>query len=338
MISYICETDISLNETIIRLVTDDEGFYDGVLFAMKGKLHHSVIENLTLDKIKNDSPDEGYYLLKTNDKYSLIEKYKVTNVGYIYTSTYSDVRTLFTWRLIPLVLSMATDTLIGRPTNDTLSNKTLSIPDSKPKEESQLFQPKLFQYDMSNSKYLVVGKRATGKTSLAFDFIDKHNTSDNFLANSLIISKSEKFNHAYRKRYHSVKIMDCIDFNVIKKHILNGKGCIVFDDMLGISSRNLLDELDEILLATQSVPCSNIPIFITLQLPIKTKFVFNTVFLLDDVCKLTLKRLYLMHGGMFPTFKSFEDHFMENTKDFNCLVIKKGTSMENIVFKYRAII
>jgi hypothetical protein len=95
----ICQNDNNLDK-IIKIVKSKDNFLQKIQ-KYEGDQEYTVLNDMNTEQIKNDPNIKlGFYLLN-NDQICLIEKYENIVCGYIYNTTYTDVKIIKTWRLIP---------------------------------------------------------------------------------------------------------------------------------------------------------------------------------------------------------------------------------------------
>jgi len=179
-----------------------------------------------------------------------------------------------------------------------------------------------------NPTIMVLGKRATGKTSLIIDLI-KHFKSSTNINKVIIICPTDKTQSKY------LEVSDCIhhSFNdTIIEEILNERMndkdklkeqiLIVLDDCLYSKEGFETKVMREIIYNSRHL---NISFILSMQFPLQINVTlrinFDYVFLFKDTNKSTQKLIHDHYCGMFSEFETFKETLLQNTMDYNSMVI-----------------
>ncbi|QKF93472.1 VV A32-like packaging ATPase [Fadolivirus algeromassiliense] len=214
---------------------------------------------------------------------------------------------------------------------------------------------------LDNSKICLVGKRGSGKSWIIRDILNKINTNDQFLENTLIISKTEKMNPFYKKHFPNAKVICEYNSEAISDYLFDQEvrideskkrldqtgiyipsdGCVILDDCIGSKGSWMNDK--SLLELFYNARHYNTTFIITMQFPLGIKpelrLQFDYVFLLSEDFYSNQKRLYDHYAGMFPTFETFRDTFLQLTEDYNAMVISNCSgcvSLTDKLFYYKA--
>lgn len=101
----IYQIDDKMNEKIIDVIDEDE-FLDTIKDKIEDKYNFKLLETVNeLDIKTNSCFKENYYLLVNDKHIKLVQKYKKTNSGYMYSTSKDAIIILFTWKLLPFECS-----------------------------------------------------------------------------------------------------------------------------------------------------------------------------------------------------------------------------------------
>jgi len=209
---------------------------------------------------------------------------------------------------------------------------------------------------VSNPSIVMIAKRGSGK-SWVVRSIMKH---FKHLPGGAIIAPTDKMNSFYGKFFPDVYIHYEYQSKIIEKILhrqtqiiekakekyKKGKFCdprafIIMDDCLSSKGSWMKDQpIMEVFFDGRHY---QIMYVLTMQFPLGIKpelrCNFDYIFLLGEDFYSNQKRLHDHYAGMFPSFDSFRQVFLEITKDYGCMVIVNRGSRSNFldkVFWYRA--
>lgn len=210
----------------------------------------------------------------------------------------------------------------------------------------------LKKFTINNNKlynYLIIGKRASGKTSLVIDIFHKLNIS-----NVIVFTDSKENIEQYNKYIEKSCIFTNIDSGVLQNIITNQKNtkkhcdniipsemniCIIID---GYSMKNMCYELRTIL-------CSNRELGITIIMTQQYLYIkdLDTFMCFDYICIFSDNNMYTLsyyYKNFFSKFKSFDKFyniFKKYTINQQCLVysnclIHLDLNIKDLIYWYNA--
>ena len=217
---------------------------------------------------------------------------------------------------------------------------------------------KKFEVDsiQDNSSIVMIAKRNSGKSFLVRDLVCHLD-----IPVVMVIAPTEKLNGYYKsfipERFiyyeYNTEILTRLfkrQENVILKNRqrqqenkkpLDPRVLLIMDDCL--ASRALWSKDKNILELMQNGRHYNITYILTLQFSLgiqpELRSNFDFIFLLSDDFATNQKRLYDHYAGMFSSFDTFKEVFVNVTDNYGCMVInsqKKSKSINDKVFWYRA--
>jgi hypothetical protein len=302
----ICQINFENEEQIIGSVLDTNNF----VTSMNDYLYniypdYIYLESETMNSL-GDNPkyDSNIYLLKNSNVLQLVHKIKKINEGYLWNSNITDVKLLFTWKLIPQ--------------NKLIKNKPGYIKD---------IQEFDFEKIKKNPSFLITAKRGTGKSWLVRDFINKLNilsNMDDFMENILIISRFDRMTSFYSIYFPKAKIVYDYDYELIKQHLNNNKGCLVLDDCIFSGQKNVLEF---------NVSECNIPVIITTQVPnwLCKNYAYEVdyyVFLKEDsnICK---ENIWFANRNIFSELDDLIVVMDSLTRNYGAMIITNPNKYDN---------
>lgn len=207
-----------------------------------------------------------------------------------------------------------------------------------------------------NSSIVMIAKRNSGKSFLVRDLVYKLD-----IPVLLVIAPTEKLNGYYKSfvpeqfiHYeYKTEILSRLfkrQENLINKNrereregkkALDSRVLLIMDDCL--ASRAAWAKDKNILELLQNGRHYNITYVLTLQFSLgiqpELRSNFDFIFLLSDDFGTNQKRLYDHYAGMFSSFDTFKEVFVNVTDNYGCMVInsqKKSKNINEKVFWYRA--
>lgn len=334
----IYKIDDKNEEKVIKIIDSKEEFYNEIK-----KKSCEILSNMDIQQIKYDkSLKLGFYLLNNDDQTQLIEKCDVIVNGYIYNSTYIDVKILCTWKIIPMELNDNTP--------DESSDLKKSEPTNSNKNESNIVENYLgenlkfkeFNYDIQHDtknliingidRYSVIKKLIDDKLTLKYNF-------------DILIVTMKGCDTYYKTYYSHLNITYGDDDTIIKNYlvmrelkikdkIFNSKGIVVIDNCKSINNSEIMARL---LFSARHYG-------ITLIMSIDCKYNlrpefrinFESVFLLHPYLMEEKKAMYDKYGSAFKSFDNFILHFVPTNSKYIGLVINHTPSninkMDNIFY------
>ena len=195
----------------------------------------------------------------------------------------------------------------------------------------------------------IIGKRGTGKSWLVRDIINNLIQTNKLssIENVLIINLTEKYTPFYEHAFPQAKILSEFNENAIEKYLenisnLNGdelnnfSGSIVLDNC--VASKNLFNNemIRELFFNSR---LNHITFIITMpngmQIPPELRCNLDYIFLFNDDFYTNQKTLYDRYCGMFPSFDSFRNCFLQLTNDHNCMVVINNKTASSILKKIK---
>lgn len=357
-------------EKIIDIITKDD-FVDRITNLTKEQ-NPEIIKNGIVTQIKNDkSYKSGLYLLIGDKDIVLVNKYEYTSKGYFFSSTSSDIKLLFSWRLISMDLQLTQSLCstesekysklltesdeqtpkVTRAWSESDDSNTSNESDQVTKvddlgdvsDKSMGFGE--FQLDKmcDNPSIALIAKRGSGKTWVIGNILKQLLKTDKE-TDVLIIAPTEKFNKFYSTYFPQSRIVHAYSSELVSNFLtervnnLKSKGIIVLDDCLQ-SKCNWMND-PAILELFYNGRHYNTSMILSMQFPLgirpELRCNFDYAFLLAEDFMSNQKRLYDHYGGMFPTFGSFRESFTSITQDYKCMVIENRGSGLQITDKVKS--
>jgi hypothetical protein len=332
----ISQTDINLNEKIIKLLDLEKDFLEIVKGLIQIDIQVSMIESLTpFDIYSNNCFKPGYYLLINDKQIKLIHKYETIKKGYFYSSKSVDITTLNTWKLLPFDCAQQNAHMYDYSSEFELSETEHEVYNNNSLKYNNLeFQE--FTLSKEYSSICIIGKRGSGKTLVVQNIIDNLNVSDKFIENTLIIDPTEQYSKSYGPKYQKAQIHFNYNSTILEEYLAKIKslssddfakfsGCVVLDSCLASKSTWTKDRsIFELLFNCKHY---HLTLIMTMQFPMaitpEIRSNFNSVFLLNDDFVLNQKKIYEHYGSIFTSFEMFKNSFAQLTKDYGCMVITR---------------
>lgn len=188
------------------------------------------------------------------------------------------------------------------------------------------------------STTFLIGKRGTGKTKLIVDIMAffRH------CSYAVVVCPTVEASNTYASHVPDAFIYkkwkpEIVDNIMAAQQKLSGRALelcpclLVFDDCLfdpkfakHVSTRNLYMNGRH---ANITVLCAG---QYMLDLPPAIRTNTDYVFVLADNNRINREKVYRNFGGVFPTFKEFDEVMRQCTADFNCLVLDNKTASNKI--------
>ena len=299
-IEQTCENETS----IVGKATNEKHFFGKIINYMRVNYSsYQLLKSITLDTLKSCAKyEEGTYLLVNDKCLQLVIKTKSITKGYIYNSVNLDTKILYTWTLIK------TGDMIPVKNNEISINP--NIYNVLPFPKNKLHDSKLI---------IISGKTGTGIYTLVRSIIPKLNKTEDseFNKNILVVSPSERITGYYSINFPGCKAICEINYDSIKQHIDEKKGCIIFDDCY--NTKNIYDLPEYIL--TPQIPivfvCQSHQVWIESELNIYVDYIFNK----NEIYKFKIKNLWENYRNYIPDFDIFERIFNNYTRGHGTFVI-----------------
>lgn len=203
---------------------------------------------------------------------------------------------------------------------------------------------------VSNPSICMIAKRGSGKSWVVRSIMKKFKD----IPVGVIIAPTDKMNCFYGRFFPDLYIYYEYKSEIIEKllyrqeQIINkckeklklGKkvdprAFLIMDDCLSSKGTWLKDT--QIMKLFFDGRHFKIMYILTMQFPLgippELRCNFDYIFLLNEDFFSNQKRIYDHYAGMFPTFQSFRDVFVELTKDYGCMVIINRGSRSNFLDK-----
>ena len=358
----IYQIDEQLSEKILRCDITEDKFPLEITDLLKNKYCYKIIEGISTNDIKpNPCFKEQHYLVVNNKQIQLVEKFKKINEGYLYNTSSSRVKILFTWKLvmqeipfnkidlvefldIPKELSKH---VVKKFINEEELNK-ISInaeeDDDFQDSESDLEKNisliiKPFDFDMKkNQSILIIGKNDNEKSQLIMDFVNRFNDDyTNILKNkTLFVTSDVNQQNLFSNVFPKSKIMSSYDeeemYEYINDYIYDEESCteyfenrcIVIDESV-INKKNM-DSSHSFIDLIFNGRHSKISLIYSTNtysyISPEIKYNFDHIFIFEEEFIVEKKRIFNNYCQMFSNYKDFEETFDKITKDQFCMVIK----------------
>ncbi len=209
------------------------------------------------------------------------------------------------------------------------------------------FVPEKFT-DFNNRKspsILIMGSRGSGKTTMCVDLMNKLCTEDKYDV-CMIFTAKNTYNNYNLTNFSVIKLNDELNEEILKnllhrQRILidnnkTSKLMLIIDNVQNFEKIKNTDAYSDLILNSR---CYNISIMTTT--PSSTSFHpkirtnMDYIFLLNEQSLTVKQKLYENYGGMFSSFKQFEEVFDETTREnYNSLVIN-NTGKTQKVMQYK---
>lgn len=233
-----------------------------------------------------------------------------------------------------------------------MATKDIKIDDSSlPIREFQL------DWMVDNASICMIAKRGSGKSWVVRSILKYYRN----IPGGIIIAPTDKMNSFYGKFFPDIYIHYEYKSEIIEKMLYRqtqiiekakekarrGKKCdprafLIMDDCLSSKGSWMKDET--IMQMFFDGRHYKIMYILTMQFPLgitpELRCNFDYIFLLAEDFQSNQKRLYDHYAGMFPSFPSFRQVFVDLTDDYGCMVIVNRGSRKNFldkVFWYKAI-
>ena len=183
----------------------------------------------------------------------------------------------------------------------------------------------------SLSSVLIIGKDCHTRRTLITNILNNQ-----FIQNSLIISPAEKHTHFYKDKYPSAKIEHEYSSHLITSFINEKcKGAIVFDECKITGNQWSSDPAFKDLIYNAR-HYNKLLIFVIpfpLNIPPEFRCNFDYIFLLSNDFYSNQKKLYDHYAGMFPTFNSFRQVFLQLTENDGAMTICNRGAKKDLLDK-----
>ena len=214
----------------------------------------------------------------------------------------------------------------------------------------------LRRFDMKwiqdDSVVLILGRRNTGKSYLAKDYLYHHKD----IPTAVVISGTECENKFYSQMIPSLFIYDEYQPQIIDNFVkrqrkitrlqrqnpnIDNRALIIFDDLMDdapVWSKDKNVKKIYILGRHRGIGHINILQYIV-SIPPSLRTNVDYIFILREPAIQNRKKIYDMFAGMFPDFASFSATMDACTENYECMVIHnnaKSNKIEDQVFWYKA--
>lgn len=175
----------------------------------------------------------------------------------------------------------------------------------------------------------IIGKRSTGKTTLAKELINKFIETKN-VQKTIIFTQTK---NCYKESDNVIVLNDYTVHleQIIKNQVIDRTPkTLVFDDCFYANSINNNNAIREMLLNGRHY---NLYVIIITQYGLgfkpELRCQFDLIFVFRDDYISNIKRLYEYYFGMIPKFKDFND-LIKELQEFECLVVNNTTKTNNL--------
>ena len=199
----------------------------------------------------------------------------------------------------------------------------------------------LKEFDMSQigvvgKNILLLGKRGTGKTTIAIDYFLQN--KDKF-CNFTCISPTEDLNNNYSNLIPSHSIFRDFDPELVKNYSNSqmSNGLLIMDDCI-ILRRND-KEYEAIRNALENRLLTNVIADQVQHLNPLLREKSDYIFVLKQPMRYESDKIYKCFGGMFPNYEVFKKYLNKATGDYGALVIDNTSisdKIEDRVYFYRS--
>jgi len=317
-------------ESIIDIIDSEDYFFRIVLQLVDtifiGDYH--IVENIVPEDLNKDNYAEKNYLINNSNEIFFIKKEILINLGYIYNTETTNIKTLFTWKLIKVNDKLA----------DEIRYETLDVNKSKNTEltiSEICEQTKNFDYDeMVEYPCILAIMKRNIKHNFILNIVPKLNPFNNydFYQNSLVISPTEKMNQFYSENFPGINIIYEYDDDAVAEYLNKQKGCIIFDDCFR-SKETCHTNLKEAIMNGRHYKT---PVLVINQtsysrfLTPDIRMNFDYLFFNRDEYAIELKNLWNRYFPIFPTFKIFKAIFLKLTMDNRIVVLNNHISSSDL--------
>lgn len=201
-----------------------------------------------------------------------------------------------------------------------------------------------------NPSIVMIAKRGSGKSVVVKDILKQYA----HIPGGTIISPTDKLSSFYGKFFPSMyihyeykteiiqnvltrqrEIKQKSDDKLKQRKKLDPRAILVMDDCL--ASKNSWMKDQQIMEIFMNGRHYKLMYILTMQYPLgitpEMRSNFDYIFLLADDYTTNMKRMFDHYAGMFPTFDSFKQVFMQITTDYGALVIVNRGSRPSILEK-----
>lgn len=235
----------------------------------------------------------GKYIIKTNNKYELVDKTTETATSLLFGSSTIEINnTIKSWKLIRIKEKM--------PNTNEINNF----------EFSSVFK--------NFSASLIIGNCGVGKTSMIKKMLNLMDES--FLNNSMIINSNE-----YKNEYPnmtSIEEWNDSDIDDYFVNVGNNPGVIIIEDTPKYGNKLNKYTLESMI---YNFRYYNKHLIFVCQhpkiLPPPLRKQFTNIFIFKYNAKYTTEFIYKNFCDMFNSYEQFISVFDELTNDYNCIVV-----------------
>ena len=308
-IEQTCET----STTIIGKAYNEKHLLNKIIIYAKSNYpKYQVLKSITQDTLKTGTNyDDGVYLLCNDNCIQLVTKNKIVSQGYIYNSIYPETKILYTWKLI-------------RMGDFITANKTESKTEIR---DENINLTELPVEKLAKANIIVIsGKTGTDVNLELKNVIAILSKNGNIYDENILTVSSLLCTQSYYKSLSSQNIIQTLDYDVIKKHIADGKGFIIFDDCF--ENKNIHEIPDEIF--QSKIPLifvfrSNTTVWIESDLNIHADYILQKF----ECYQYKLQRIWKTVEQAIPNFDIFKRVFNMYTRNYQSIVIdNKATDIK----------
>ena len=306
---YVLQTNADHSKSIIGELKSA----DNLLWSIRGYLvdlniEHQYVETDMANLQNNSNYPEGYYLLKHNDTYQLVEKKNQVNVGYLYNSETMVVNLVHSWSLFP---------------GDNLLAKT------KKHDKRSILEFHVEDHLLPRI-YLVCGGTDIYVARMVTTILCEmaRPCKKTFYENTLVVCPNEIKRNFYKVNIPHIKVFDDWNSDLISNHLTLKNGCLIIDG-LNISS---LPENDVNCLFSL---CAQMPKKISLILTSDVNFSGIAQKYLDYIDYFVLN---LEENCSYGNFWLVNKNLLPNYEEFNNLCQNIIEHAQTIIFRRRGFV
>ena len=300
----------------VKLVNNEDEFL-GFVKKSLGTTTFTEKKGVNFEDLQKDTKlVPGKYLLQTENKIVLAEKFVTLSRGYVYNSNLVDHKIVCTWNMY---MNVSDDSNKGRifdfssfDLENIKENTIIGVFETKPAKRQQLIM----------------------------NILDKFKSDKEFMSNTLILANNDNI-VKYKEKYESSKGLVNYEHVYAEQYLRSRKankntkkGAIIFDDVLTplkIKSSHVSDLLTQnnvynklVIFAFSSVP----------NLPDDLRANFDYIFLGEDTMNSTQKRIFDGYAKIFNTFKAFKANLLNvTTNNGHLLIVNKAANDSELTKK-----
>ncbi|AYV85547.1 MAG: VV A32 virion packaging ATPase [Satyrvirus sp.] len=317
----IVQTENSTKK-IIGFVNDANDFGDAVEKYVEKTygpdFHFQKVKNVQLDFLRtNQQYAENNYLVMFEDGIVLVKKCIQLNRGYIYNMKVSELVNLSAWTLMPVECKINSSNIISKIVEEN-SSDTSSESDSDSEREfenQRMMIEKINPTEMKkNPCILIVGKRASGKTTLA------NNLAKQICPNAKI---------EYYNKFDPIKLTQMLVMQelVYKLGKQMPEKVVILENMQCTRGRGSY--------FIKNAPNYNLSVIVTAQTLLGLSFTkkIDYVFQFAENSIINRKNIYNKFAPINMSYDIFDKIFTKCTSNFGCMVIDNNAPTDKIYDK-----